>query len=168
MDAQNPTTRFHPDFSSPQAAAVPWEQAEETLERAEIFWISTVRPDGRPHVTPLIAVWQDGALFFCTGPQERKARNLAANPHCTLTTGCNHFSQGLDIVVEGQAAPVHDEARLQALAAAYDKKYNWHYEVQDGLFVSAGLPARVYAVRPRLVFGFGREGGFSQTSYRFA
>jgi hypothetical protein len=48
---------------------------------------STVRPDGRPHVTPLIAVWHAGALWFATGPEERKARNLAENPSCVLTPG---------------------------------------------------------------------------------
>ncbi len=46
------------------------------LEASEIFWLSTVRRDGRPHVTPLPAMWLDGALHFCTGPEEQKAKNL--------------------------------------------------------------------------------------------
>jgi hypothetical protein len=37
----------------------------------------TVRPDGRPQVTPVVAVWLDGAVHFTTGPTERKAHNLA-------------------------------------------------------------------------------------------
>jgi hypothetical protein len=41
------------------------------------FWLSTARPDGRPHVTPFIAVWLDEALWFCTGADELKAKNLA-------------------------------------------------------------------------------------------
>lgn len=167
MSADKPTTQFHPAFSSPQAAAIPWEQAQAALEGAEIFWIATVRPEGRPHVTPLIAVWQGGALYFCSGASERKAKNLAENPNCTLTTGCNFLNQGLDLVVEGRAEPVSEKNLLQALAEAYDQKYDWHYEVQEGMFVSAGRPARVYEVRPKVVFGFGRDGGFSQTSYRF-
>ncbi len=74
------------------------------MEDAKVFWISTVHPDGRPHVTPLIAVLSDGALYFCTGPRERKAENLALNPHCVLTTGCNSLDEGVDLVVEGHAA----------------------------------------------------------------
>ncbi len=66
-----------------------WSEGRERLEGAEVYWISTVRPDGRPHVTPLLSVWLDGALYFCTGPDERKAKNLVRNPHCILTTGCN-------------------------------------------------------------------------------
>ena len=49
-----------------------------------MYWLSTVRPDGRPHVTPLLGIWLDGALYFCTGPDERKAKNLARNPRCIL------------------------------------------------------------------------------------
>ena len=75
-----------------------------------MFWVTTVRPDGRPHVTPLIAVWLDGALYFCTGPTERKAKNLLRNQNCILTTGCNKRNEGLDIVIEGQAVRVTDGA----------------------------------------------------------
>ena len=78
-----------------------------------MYWLSTVRPDGRPHVTPLLGIWQDGALYFCTGPDERKAKNLARNPHCILTTGCNRLD-GLDLVVEGQATKVSDPAELRS------------------------------------------------------
>ena len=66
------------DFSSPGATATPWAEARKELEDAEIFWLSTVRPDGRPHVTPLIAIWLDESPWFVTGPGERKAANLEA------------------------------------------------------------------------------------------
>ncbi|MEK8228511.1 pyridoxamine 5'-phosphate oxidase family protein [Oerskovia sp. M15] len=39
-------------FSSPGAVAVPWEDALTVLQTAEIFWLSTVRPDGRPTSRP--------------------------------------------------------------------------------------------------------------------
>ena len=81
MATARPETKLDSRYSSLDATATGWEQARELLARAELYWISTVRPDGRPHVTPLIAVWLDGALYFSTGEEERKARNLAANPH---------------------------------------------------------------------------------------
>src|SRR3954452_24634983 len=93
-------------FSGPDAVPTPWQDVLALLEQAELFWISTVRPDGRPHVTPLPAVWADGALHFCTGPEERKAKNLAANPHVVLTTGSSTWDRGYDLVVEGEAVRV--------------------------------------------------------------
>jgi hypothetical protein len=65
-------------FSSPHAEPTEWSQALIELRGAEVYWLSTVRPDGRPHVTPLLAIWLEGALYFCTGPDERKAKNLFA------------------------------------------------------------------------------------------
>src|SRR6266498_3477414 len=100
MTQEEPKTELHPDYSTPEATATSWAEATEHLEQAEIFWLSTVRPDGRPHVTPLIAVWLDGALYFSTGANERKAKNLLQNKQVAVTTGCNMLTEGLDIVVE--------------------------------------------------------------------
>ena len=86
------------------------------LVSAELFWISTVRTSGRPHVTPLPAVWRDGALYFCTAPGEQKALNLRANEECALTTGDNGWKTGLDVVVEGRAERVTDGVLLRTLA----------------------------------------------------
>jgi nitroimidazol reductase NimA-like FMN-containing flavoprotein (pyridoxamine 5'-phosphate oxidase superfamily) len=117
-----PETKLDERFSSPGATATDWFDARERIEAAELFWISTVRPDGRPHVTPLISVWLDDAAYFCTGPDERKAKNLAQNPSCILTTGCNQLDEGLDVVIEGEAIRVSDDAELQRIADAYESK----------------------------------------------
>jgi hypothetical protein len=66
------------DFSSPNATPTEWSQARDELADAEVYWLSTVRPDGRPHVTPLLGIWLEDALYFCTGPDERKAKNWAS------------------------------------------------------------------------------------------
>jgi nitroimidazol reductase NimA-like FMN-containing flavoprotein (pyridoxamine 5'-phosphate oxidase superfamily) len=68
-----PVIDVDPRFSDPDAVATEWSEARRVLEAAELFWISTVRADGRPHVNPLVAVWLDGALHFCTGAEEQKA-----------------------------------------------------------------------------------------------
>src|SRR4026207_800155 len=114
MTQHEPTTTLDPRVSSPDATAPPWSESARHLEKAELFWLSTVRPDGRPHVTPLLALWLDGALYFSTGADERKAKNLTHNAHCILTTGQNALNQeGLDLVVEGEAVRVTDSAKLQ-------------------------------------------------------
>jgi general stress protein 26 len=131
-----PVTALDQRFSAPDAAATGWEETRRALEAAELFWISTVRADGRPHVTPLVAVWADGAIHFCTGPTEQKAGNLSANPHVILTTGCNSWDAGLDVVVEGVAVRVTDDDVLKRLAAAWAAKWDgrWQFHVRDGCF----------------------------------
>ncbi|MEU9401899.1 pyridoxamine 5'-phosphate oxidase family protein [Streptomyces sp. SID4985] len=157
-------------YSSAGTVAHPWDEVVGVLEEAQLFWVSTVRPDGRPHVTPTLAVWNEGALYFGTGPGERKARNLAENPHVVLTTGINEWTIGFDVVVEGDAVRVTDEGRLRELAAAWEAKYGefWRYEVRDGCFQHGPGPAYVFAVAPVTVFGFGKGEPFSQTRWRFS
>ena len=67
-----PVTEFNEQFSEPGAGPVPWADVASILDKSEMFWLSTVRGDGRPHVTPLPTVWLDGALHFCAGSQEQK------------------------------------------------------------------------------------------------
>ncbi|TPQ17607.1 pyridoxamine 5'-phosphate oxidase family protein [Streptomyces sporangiiformans] len=165
----DPQAELDPRYSSEGAAAPAWPDVQALLLEAELFWISTVRPDGRPHVTPLPAVWADDALHFCTGPEERKARNLERNPNVVLTTGTNIWDKGYDLVVEGEAARVSDDDRLRALADAWERKYGsfWHFEVRDGCFHHGAGNALVFEVAPRTVFGFGKGEPFSQTRWRF-
>ena len=163
-----PVVELDARFGDANAAPTPWADARRLIEDAELFWISTVRSDGRPHVTPLPAVWQDGALHFCTGAAEQKGVNLARNPRCALTTGNNQWKSGLDVVVEGVAERVIDEARLRRLADAWRTKYlgDWDFEVRDGAFHDGPGEALVFAVSPTKVLAFAK-GGFAQTRYRF-
>ena len=156
-------------FSSPGAVPVPWPEAEAHLRRAGVFWLTTVRPEGRPHVTPLLTVWSDDALHFCTGPTERKGRNLTANRQVILTTGTDATDSGMDIVVEGEAVIVSDEDTLRGLAARWAEKYpGWEFAVHDGAFLNEeGGRADVYRVSPTTVFGFSKGEMFGQTRYRF-
>src|SRR3954467_12567280 len=110
--SHEPVTEQDVRFGDPDSPPTPWADARSLLETAELFWISTVRTDGRPHVTPLPAVWNDDALHFCTGAEEQKGVNLARNPRCALTTGTNTWNVGLDVVVEGTAERVVDGSRL--------------------------------------------------------
>jgi hypothetical protein len=132
-----------------------------------MFWLSTVRTDGRPHVTPLPAIWDQGALHICTGDQEQKARNLEAEPRCVLTTGTNELHSGLDVVVEGTAGRVTDTDRLGQLAALWKAQLDWTFEVGDDTFRDGdGRRGLVYAVVPSKVLAFGKD-PYSQTRYRF-
>ncbi|MER7364810.1 pyridoxamine 5'-phosphate oxidase family protein [Nonomuraea wenchangensis] len=164
-----PTTTLDIRYSDPGAVPTPWSEARELLERAETYWLTTVRADGRPHVTPLLAVWRDAALHFCTGPEEQKARNLEHERRCALTTGTNALHEGLDLVVEGRAERVTDPGRLKDLATAWEAKYgpSWRFGVGDGVFThEAGGEALVFALVPGKVLGFAK-GSYAQTRWRF-
>ena len=158
-------------FSSEKAIATEWRQGRGELRDAEVYWLSTVRPDGRPHVTPLVGIWLDGALYFCTGPDERKAKNLARNPHCVLTTGCNRLD-GLDLAVEGDAAKVSDLAELRSVADTFESKYGAHFTAPEGTWFGLGDAIRrnealVFRVAPTTAFGFGKGTPYSQTRWGF-
>ena len=163
-----PVTELDRRFSGPGAEATPWDDARRAIEDAELFWISTVRADGRPHVTPLPAVWQDSAIYFCTGAAEQKGVNIARNANCALTTGNNAWKSGLDIVIEGAARRVTDEAHLHRLASAWESKYHgdWHFEVANGAFQGDAGEALVFEVAPTKILAFAK-GEFAQTRYRF-
>jgi general stress protein 26 len=138
------------------------------LETAELFWITTVRADGRPHVSPLVAVWLDGAIHFSTGAAEQKAFNLHTNPHVILTTGCNAWDRGLDVVVEGDAVQVTDDETLQRLADAWRTKWDgrWQFQARAGSFHHESGEAMVFCVAPTKILAFGK-GAFSHTRHRF-
>jgi general stress protein 26 len=159
--------RFDSRFSAPDASATPWQETERALQAAELYWITTVRADGRPHVTPLIGIWFEGAMHFTTGLEEQKARNLEHNAHVALTTGTNTWAQGLDVVVEGAAVRVTDGTTLERLAAAIEDKYGdvWHFDVGEGLFQHGGGEAAVFRVDAAKVMAFAKD-PHGQTSYR--
>ena len=171
MTIETPVADIAEDFSSPGTTALPWTDAEEQLRRADVFWLATVRADGRPHVVPVLAVWLDGSLWFLTGHGEQKVKNLATNGHVSITTGRNDLGEGFDVVVEGRARAVTDDAEMSPVVEAYGAKYGdgWRLPVDQVLF---------YEVTPSKVFGFGRRDGrvgppagrgemFNQTRWRF-
>ena len=162
-----PVTQLDERFSDPDTQPTTWAAARDVLEGAQLSWLSTVRADGRPHVTPLVTVWLDGALHFTTGPTEQKALNLDKNRHVALTTGCNSWDQGLDVVVEGEARRVTDRATLERLAAAWRTKWDgsWQFDaVDEGFHHEAGGSALVFAVEPAKVLAFGK-GTFTHTRH---
>lgn len=170
MAEQEPVTELGV-FSSDDAVPTGWAQARADLQDAHVYWLSTVRPGGRPHVTPLLGIWLDGALYFCTGSTERKAKNLAQNPHCVLTTGRNTLD-GLDLVVEGEAARVSDETELRSVADTYESKYGPRLTAPGGTWFGLGDAIRdgnalVYRVDPLTAFGFAKGTSFSQTRWGF-
>jgi nitroimidazol reductase NimA-like FMN-containing flavoprotein (pyridoxamine 5'-phosphate oxidase superfamily) len=170
-----PITTLDTRYSEPDGVVTSWEQTRRVLETAELFWLSTVRTDGRPHVTPVVTVWHDGAIHFSSADTEQKVINLRGNPHVILTTGCNRWEEGLDVVVEGEAVRISDHDRLEQLARVWATRWDgrWQYLVRDGYFYHHDehevLPDSilVFSVKLTKVFAFAK-GHFSHTRHQFS
>jgi nitroimidazol reductase NimA-like FMN-containing flavoprotein (pyridoxamine 5'-phosphate oxidase superfamily) len=156
--------------SSPDNGATPWEETRRVLKTAEVFWLATVRADGRPHVTPVSSLWLDGTLYFGTGGIAQKTKHLRQNSHVVLTTGSNHLATGFDVVVEGDAVPFTDEAVLERLDQMWRTLWGegWPIAFRDGVFYEPnGEPLLVFAVTPTKIFAYTRSDEWSQTRYQY-
>jgi PPOX class probable F420-dependent enzyme len=135
-----------------------WSWAIDRLAQARNYWISTTRPDGRPHAMPVWGVWLDDAFYFSSAPTSRKARNLEANPAVVV-----HLESGDEVVIlEGRAEQVVDEGLLQRVSDDYTGKYE--FEVT---FTAEGRG--LVSVRPQVAYAW-REQDFPATAtlFRFA
>ncbi len=130
-------------------------------------YLGTVRPDGRPHATGVGVRWHDGDLYFLSGPGTRKSRNLAANPACTIAM---RLPDGLDLVLDGEAAPIDDPAILDAVGALI-RQSGWPVELTAGGFTApfgpqdgGPPPWQLYRFAFHTAIGHGDEGA---TRWRF-
>ena len=115
-----------------------WERVEAGLRSAvsqapetggpqrHTCWLTTIDPDGKPHVTPVGALWVEGAFWFQTGGRTRKAKNVERDPRCSLAVATHDF----DIVVEGEAVRVMEREPIAMLAEAFAAQ-GWPAEVHE-------------------------------------
>jgi pyridoxine/pyridoxamine 5'-phosphate oxidase len=165
----SPTTSLDQRYSSNDALPTSWDDTRRELENAELFWLTTVRADGRPHSTPLVAAWARDELHFTTGADEQKSKNLRVNPHVLLSTGRNDWQGGLDVVVEGDARRSTEQSANEEIALAFRSKWagDWAYVARDGKFFHPdGFEVLLYAVKPQKVLVFAK-GTFGHTTHQF-
>ena len=150
-------------------ATTSWEFAVERLENPEVprtCWLATARPDGRPHLMPVIAFWIDGALHIVAGEGTRKARNLAADGRCVIGTSSTRLPS-LDLVVEGRADPLTDLDTVRRITE-FLTEHNWPLEARgDKVFgpnaPTAGPPPyTIFRIVPSKVFGLPGMYGMDQ------
>jgi len=121
-----------------------WPWALERLEKSHNYWISTSRPDGRPHLMLVWGVWWQNAFWFSTGPRTRKAKNIAADPHCVIATEKADEA----VILEGLAEEIKDHSVWKQIAQVYNRKYGG--DVEPLLVASDGC---VFRVQPQVAFG---------------
>ncbi|MBI4483756.1 MAG: pyridoxamine 5'-phosphate oxidase family protein [Acidobacteria bacterium] len=140
---------FMPGYGLPGGTKglLSWEWAEQRLKKSHNYWVATMRPDGRPHVMVVWGLWLDGALYFSTGRQSRKARNLEANSNCVICT--ERADQA--VIMEGVAREVPERAIRRKFLTLYERKYKWDMSSFEDDILSLKEP--IYAVYPSAVFG---------------
>jgi len=166
-------TNVHPEAAEP----IPWSRATSQLERLEprggsggpTCWLSTSRPNARPHVAGVVGLWLDDTLYFVSGPATRKARNLAADPRCSFAISL----PDLDLVLDGKASGVTDPAILARVAGVFNER-GWPLTVTDGVLTAPFWaptapppPWHLYAFTPEAALGVATAGGSGATRWDF-
>ena len=158
----NASRPYMPDYGIKGAeegtGLLPWAWAVERLTSSHDYWVTTMWPDGRPHVTPVWGAWIDEALWFSCGNRSRKARNLDRDARCSVATSDAYQPVVLDAVVER----ISDRDAVQRFTDISNAKYEVDYSVD--FFAENAL----FAARPRSAFGLD-EADFvgSPTRWRF-
>lgn len=140
-----PDRPFMPkDYGVPTDAdgLLSWGYVAERMAQSRNYWISTTRPDGRPHSVPTWGVWVDDTLYFGGSPETRWARNLAGNPAVAVHLENADEAVILEGTVQKLTEANADPALLIRLDDAYEAKYNMRH----------GTP--FWKLRPRLALAW--------------
>ncbi|MCE7949116.1 MAG: pyridoxamine 5'-phosphate oxidase [Chloroflexi bacterium CFX4] len=142
-------------ISADESGMLAWAWVEDQLSRARNYWLCTVRADGRPHATPIWAVWYEGALYWGADPNSVKARNFTARPAVSL-----HLESGDEVVIlEG----VVQRGTTEAIAAEVGQRYTAKYGLAEGNLPTADA---YYWLKPKVGMAW-HESAFPTTATRF-
>lgn len=155
-------------MSTDESTIKNWDDAVDQLAAAATYWLATSCADGRPHVQPVLGVWNDGVMYVSTRPRSVKSRNLSRDGRCVVTVSTDYG----DLVVEGAARRIeeHEQERLEHVVALFDDKYEWRLSIRAGRLYEDGLPSQPEYVFDQIVptkaFGYGPD-GLTATRWRF-
>lgn len=126
---------------------------DQRLRSDLIIWVGTVRPDGRPHLTPVWFVWDGEHILIFSQPESRKVHNLRANPHVVLAL--DDTKGGEDVItIEGEAELLAPEDGVSLTLPVYAEKYS---DEMRSMNVTAEALAQDYSqgirVTPRRFLG---------------
>jgi nitroimidazol reductase NimA-like FMN-containing flavoprotein (pyridoxamine 5'-phosphate oxidase superfamily) len=136
---------------------LPWSWAVERLASCRNLLLTSVRPDGRPHVMPIWGIWRDGAFEFSTGQQSRKAKNMRGNPNVAVAA-----EDGADCVIIEGVASIMPRSSHAAFIDAYAAKYDWQVTEEMGPFCVV-TPTVVFGIRE---YGDKDTGGVTRWTFR--
>ena len=120
---------------------LPWSWALERLVKSRGYWLSTVSPDGRPHLAPMWGVFIDPYFCFGTDVLSRKARNLEDNRHVC-------------VAIDDTFETVFIEGTVEAIPIEMLNEYFSLYSAKYDLTVENLNAAGSFRVVPEKAFGY--------------
>lgn len=130
---------------------------DQRLRTEPTVWLSSTRPDGRPHVVPVWFSW-DGSVFdLFSKPHAQKVRNLREHPDVMLALGKPEAEWDVELV-EGTAT-VLDAPTADVVAPTMFEKY-------AALMARAALDRETFVatysqpvrIQPTRFLGYGGKG----------
>lgn len=115
---------------------------EHRLADERNVWLTTVRPDGRPHLTPVWFVYLDDRFWIGTGAQAVKTKNMAATPAVSLALEDGNAP----VVAEGHAT-IHPTTRPSDVVTAFMQKYEWDITIDEDEDVGTVVLVEVIVTR---------------------
>lgn len=106
------------------------------LRHEPIIWLSSVRPDGRPHLVPVWFLWDGAAILIFSKPEVQKVRNLRHSPQVMLAL--DSADEGEDVVLLEGRAELLGEGAPRSTLPVYAQKY-------DALMARIGITAESMA-----------------------
>ncbi len=94
---------------------------EERLRSNEMVWLTTIRPDGRPHSVPVWFLWESATILIFSKPNTQKIRNLRQNHSVTLAL--DDTKKGHDVVILEGTAELLGQGDRSVTLQAYGEKY---------------------------------------------
>jgi hypothetical protein len=113
--------KFPKGYADNPVSYVDWNWVAAQLTESKHYWLSSVRPNGTPHIVPRWAVYMDGKIYYDGSPETRHVRNIEANPNI-----CVNLESGTEVImlegVSGAAGKPSAELATR-LSAEYKRKY---------------------------------------------
>jgi nitroimidazol reductase NimA-like FMN-containing flavoprotein (pyridoxamine 5'-phosphate oxidase superfamily) len=131
------------------------KKVAQLIERERVCRVATVNPEGMPHLVPVCSVVADGRIYFGSGKDARKVKNLRANAHITVTVDLysDDWAHLKGVMVQGTARLIGSGPRFRKIRTLLYRKYP-QYATDAAIDESDSV---VVEVTPQAVFTWGLD-----------
>ena len=125
----------------------------ELVEKERVCRVATVGADGVPHLVPVCHVMANGKIYFGSGDDGRKVKNLRDNPRVTVTVDVysDHWGTLKGVMVQGRARLIERGPRFRRVRDRLYRKYP-QYPKEASISPSDSV---IVEVTPTRVFAWG-------------
>ncbi len=111
---------------------------DERLRHDVMIWLSSVRPDGRPHSVAVWFLWDGAEILIFSIPDNQKIRNIRHDNRVFLAL--DDTKDGEDVITIEGVAELIDDPDVTVTLPAYVQKYAQH--IKDLGLTAASMASR--------------------------